>query len=305
MSEEAKGIAAMVTACTVWGLSGIYYKLLDHVPPLEVLSHRTLWGLIFFICVLTVQGRLRALPQALAAPRTLLVVTVAAFMVSLNWFVFISAIQQGYATDASLGYFTFPLVAVLMGALFYREQLTRMQGFAVALAASAVVVLAVGLGATPWVALILATSLSLYGVAKKGLVIGPVLSVTAEVLLLSPLALGWLFLVHSEGGGAFGTDAITTGMLMFAGIITAIPLILFSYAARRVSMATIGLTQYINPTLQFLVATLLFREAFTIWHAIAFAMIWTALAIYTAASLRRNKAARKAASVAGMSGPAV
>jgi chloramphenicol-sensitive protein RarD len=153
--------------------------------------------------------------------------------------------------------------------------------------------------------LVLALSFAVYGVVKKSLATGPVVSVTAEVAMLAPFAIGWLALIHARGDGHFGADAATTIMLVLAGIITAIPLILFSYAARRVSMATIGLVQYMNPTLQFLVATLIFREVFTLWHAVAFALIWTALAIYTASTWRRGRAARRAARAAGTSGTAV
>lgn len=302
MTEEAKGVIAMIGACTVWGTSGLYYKMLLHVPPLEILSHRTAWGFVFFVALLATQRRLGTLVSALGTPRRFGLVAFAAMMISLNWFVFISSVLLGYATDASLGYYIFPLTAVLMGAIFYRERLSRAQGVAVGLAVLAVVTLVIGLGAAPWVALILAFTFSLYGVVKKRLTSGPIVSVTAEVTLLLPLALGYLFYRHSGAGGAFGTDTFTTAMLMFSGILTAVPLILFSYAARRVSMATVGLVQYLNPTLQFLVATLVFREVFTVWHAIAFGMIWTALAIYTTASLRRGRAARRAAMAAAASG---
>ncbi|MFX0540973.1 EamA family transporter RarD [Roseovarius sp. S4756] len=304
MTDEAKGVLAMIGACTVWGLSGIYYKLLDHVPPIEILSHRTFWGLIFFLGILAVQGRLRALPAAMNTPRTFGIVALAALVISLNWFVFISSIHFGYATQASLGYYIFPLAAVLAGAVFYREKLNRPQLISVGLATLAVTILSVGLQVAPWVALVLAVSFAVYGVVKKSLATGPVVSVTAEVALLSPFALTWLAVVHSQGQGHFGTDVLTTFMLIFAGVVTAIPLILFSYATRRVSLATVGLVQYLNPTLQFLVATLIFREAFTLWHAMAFALIWTALAIYTATSLRRGRAARRAARAAGTSGTA-
>ena len=298
MTDETKGVLAMIGACIVWGLSGLYYKMLDDVPAIEILCHRTLWGFVFFVVILRLQGRLRQLPRAVATPRSFAIIAFAALMISLNWFVFITSIQIGHATDASLGYYIFPLTAVLCGAIFYREKLSRAQLVAVALATAAVVVLSVGLQVTPWVALILAVSFALYGAVKKGLSTGPVLSVTAEVLLLSPFAFGLLVVLHARGEGHFGQDLATSLMLAFAGILTAVPLILFSFAARRVSLATVGLVQYLNPTLQFLVATLIFREAFSIWHAIAFAMIWTALAIYTASSLRRGRAARKAARAA-------
>lgn len=302
MSDATKGILAMIGACTIWGLSGIYYKLLGDVPALEILCHRTLWAVVFFAAVLRVQGRLRSLPAAVATPRSFGLAALAALVISLNWFVFISSILLGHATEASLGYYIFPLVSVLFGAIFFRERLSRAQMIAVALALLAVTVLSMGLRVAPWVSLVLAVSFATYGVVKKRLDTGPVVSVTVEVTLLAPFALAWLVGLHAQGAGHFGTGIGTTLLLMLSGIVTAVPLILFSYATRRVALATVGLVQYLNPTLQFLVATLIFREAFTLWHAIAFAMIWTALAIYTVASLRRHRAARSAAVVAP-SGP--
>ena len=294
MREETKGIIAMVATCTVWGLSGIYYKLLDHIPPIEILAHRTLWSCVFFAFVLLLQGRISVLGQALAGRKSILLIGFAALMISTNWFVFITSIQIGRAMEASLGYYIFPLVAVLLGAIAFRERLGKAQLFAVALALCAVVTLTWGLGVPPWIALILATSFGLYGLVKKGLSVGPVVSVTAEVLLLSPIALTVLWYFHSDGHGAFGVNWRDSLLLMFSGILTGTPLIMFSYATKRVTLATVGLVQYLNPTLQFLVATLIFLEPFSFWHAVAFAMIWTALAIYTTASLRQDRAARRA-----------
>jgi chloramphenicol-sensitive protein RarD len=294
MREETKGIIAMVATCTVWGLSGIYYKLLDHIPPIEILAHRTLWSCVFFALVLLIQGRISVLGQALAGRKSILLIGFAALMISTNWFVFITSIQIGRAMEASLGYYIFPLVAVLLGAIAFRERLGKAQLFAVALALCAVVTLTWGLGVPPWIALILASSFGLYGLVKKGLSVGPVVSVTAEVLLLSPIALTVLWYVHSDGTGAFAVTWRDSLLLMFSGILTGTPLIMFSYATKRVTLATVGLVQYLNPTLQFLVATLIFQEAFSFWHAVAFAMIWTALAIYTTASLRQDRAARRA-----------
>ncbi|EDM72046.1 RarD [Roseobacter sp. AzwK-3b] len=294
MSEAVKGVTAMVAVCTVWGLSGIYYKLLSHIPPIEILAHRTLWSLIFFAAVLLIQGRIALVGQALGNRRSAWVIVFAAFMISLNWFVFITSIQIEKAMEASLGYYTFPLVAVLLGAIVFRERLVRAQQLAVALAAAAVITLTVGLGVAPWIALVLASSFGLYGLAKKGLSVGPVVSVTTEVLILSPIALVVLWVVHSGGQGAFGTTWRDSALLAFSGPLTATPLILFSYATRRITYATVGLVQYLNPTLQFLVATFIFREAFSFWHAIAFAMIWTALALYTTAAWRQDRAARRA-----------
>ena len=293
MSETAKGIAAMLAACTIWGLSPLYYKMLDHVPPLEVLAHRTLWSCLFFAVVLLVQGRIGLLRLALSRRRDALIVGFAALMISTNWFFFITSIQIGKAVEASLGYYTFPLVSVVLGALVFGERLGRAQMLAVALAAVAVAVLTAGLGVAPWIALILATTFGLYGVVKKSLAVGPVVSVTAEVLLLSPVALAVLGRIHGAGGGHFAADTADSLLLMVSGPLTATPLILFSLAARRLRLATVGLLQYLNPTLQFLVATLVFQELFSPWHAIAFALIWTALAIYSTATWRQDRAARR------------
>ena len=294
MRDETKGIIAMVATCTVWGLSGIYYKLLAHIPPIEILAHRTLWSCVFFALILLLQGRISVLFQTIRVRRSILLIGFAALMISTNWFVFITSIQVGRAVEASLGYYIFPLVAVLLGAVAFGERLGRTQMVAVSLAVTAVVTLTIGLGVAPWIALILASSFGLYGLVKKGLPVGPVVSVTAEVLLLAPIALAILWWLHSDGQGAFGTSFRDSALLVFSGPLTAVPLVMFSYATKRIRLATVGLVQYLNPSLQFLVATLIFREAFSFWHAIAFAMIWTALAIYTTASLRQDRAARSA-----------
>jgi chloramphenicol-sensitive protein RarD len=293
MTEAGKGVVALIAACTVWGLSGLYYKLLSHVPPIEILAHRTIWSLVFFAMILLVQGRLSALVAALGSARAVAIVVFAALMISTNWFVFILSIQIGQATEASLGYYLFPLVAVGIGRVAFGERLNRMQGLAVGLAAIAVTVLTLGLGAAPWIALVLSVSFGLYGLVKKRLSVGPVVSVTAEVLVLTPVALVVLYLTHRTGGGAFGADLGDTLLLMFAGILTAGPLMLFSYASKRVRMGTVGLVQYINPTLQFIVAVMIFAEPFTTWHLIAFALIWAALALYSAASIALERTARR------------
>lgn len=295
MTEAGKGVAAMVTACTIWGLSALFYKLLDHIPPLEVLAHRTLWSLVFFAGVLLLQRRLRELPGVLAAPRQALLLAFGAMMITVNWFCFINSVQIGRAVEASLGYYIFPLASVLLGAIFFRERLGRAQLAAVALAALAVVLLTYGLGVAPWISLLIATTFGLYGVAKKTLTIGPVVSVTAEVAVLAPVAIGFLYYVHSGGAGHYGASAYDSALLMASGPLTATPLILFSYATRRLMLASIGLLQYINPTFQFLVAVLVLGEVFSLWHAIAFGLIWVALAIYSTAVWRQDRAARRAA----------
>ena len=291
MNEATKGFWAIVAACCVWGLSGIYYKALSEVSPLEVLAHRTLWSALFLGAVVAVQGQFGALGRALSGAR-LRVVGLAAGVISLNWFGFIWSVQNGHAVEASLGYYIFPLVAVALGMLAFGERMGRAQAGAVAIAAGAVGYLTWALGAAPWIALMLAATFGLYGLIKKRLDVPPVVSVLAEVVVLAPLAAGLLFARHFgwfgmvPGSGAFGDDLGHSLMLAFSGLMTGGPLILFSFAAQRVRMATLGLVQYLNPTLQFCVAVLIFAEPFTAAHGLAFALIWGALALYSAAALR-------------------
>ena len=306
-SDATKGIAAVLLACTVWGLSPIYYKAIAHVPPLEVLSHRTLWSLGIFAVVLLAQRRLAGLGALVVSDR-FWGIALAALMISVNWFTYIWSIQAGHGVEASLGYYIFPLVAVLIGMLAFGERFSRWQAAAVGLAGVAVVVLTYGLGVAPWLALLLATTFALYGLIKKRLNAGPVVSVTAEVLVLSPLALGYLASQHwgwfGAGAGHFGQDLRTSAMLAFSGVITALPLMYFSYASRRITMASLGLAQYLNPTLQFFCATLVFGEPFSRWHMAAFALIWLAVALYSADLIRQDRA-RKAVSKVAMSGKTV
>lgn len=283
----------MTLTCIVWGLSPLYYAMLKHVPPIEVLSYRALWSLVFFAGLLMLQRRLHLVGTAIrAAP---IVIIAAALMISVNWFGFISAIQIGKGMEASLGYYIFPLVAVFLGWAIFGERLGIVQWLAIGLAGLAVAILTVGLGVAPWIALALATTFAIYGVLKKRLDVGPVVSVTAEVAVLAPVTIGLILWF----GGA--QDWTTHALLAVSGPLTAIPLILFSYAARRIRMSTVGIVQYLNPTLQFGCAVFAFAEPFTPWHSMAFPLIWIALVIYSATSLRQDRALRKAASSAGTS----
>jgi chloramphenicol-sensitive protein RarD len=289
MTDPVKGAVAMALACTIWGLSPLFYAQLSHVPPLEVLAHRTLWSLVIFAAILALQGRLRALPAALSTRRQFGLVALSAAMISVNWFLFIYAVGVGRTVETSLGYYIFPLVAVAIGAIVLREGLGRAQGVAVALAALAVLILTIGLGAPPWISLTLATTFGVYGLLKRWVVAGPVVSVTSEVLLFLPLASGYLVWVALNRGLTLSPTDMA--LYVASGPLTAVPLMLFSYAAKRVRMATVGLIQYLNPSLQFAVAVLVLNEIVTPWHMIAFPLIWVALTIYSVATLRAPRAA--------------
>jgi chloramphenicol-sensitive protein RarD len=292
MSEMRVGVLAMIAACTVWGLSPLYYKMLAHVPPLEVLAHRTLWSFVFFAGFLALRGRLREIPQALSGWRRLALFALASLMISTNWFVYILSIQIGRATESSLGYYIFPLVAVLIGRFWFSEKLSPAQWGAIALAALGVTILTVGLGVAPWISLLLACTFGMYGAIKKFLPVGPMVSVTCEILFFLPIGLTTLAVQHGAGQGAFGANLPDTLLLICSGPLTAAPLIFFSAAARRLPLSLVGVLQYINPTLQFLCAVLVFAEPFTGWHATTFLLIWVALAVFSVAAYRQEKASR-------------
>ncbi|PIB25085.1 RarD protein [Amylibacter kogurei] len=295
MRDSTKGVIAMVLACTIWGLSALYYRQIAHVPPLEVLSHRTIWSALLLLLFIGIKGRLHELRALLRDGRAMALVVLAAVMISINWFVFIYSVQVGKLAESSLGYYIFPLIAVVLGYLFLGERLSHRQWFAVALAFIAVSLLTYGLGVAPWISLILGGTFGLYGLIKKPLAAGPTITVLGEVVLLSPLAAIWIWGAHTQGwigivdrpGGFFG-NGIDTFWLIFAGPMTAGPLVLMAYAMKRLSLASVGLVQYVNPTIQFLLATVIFMEPFTNWHLIAFALIWIGLAIYSIESWRNQ-----------------
>ncbi|WP_112873814.1 EamA family transporter RarD [Paracoccus endophyticus] len=295
MGKRMGGVWPLLGTYALWGVSPIFYHALADVPAAEVLAHRTIWSLVLFGAVLAAQGRLATLPRALAS-RHLGRIVLAALMISLNWGVFIWSVQNDHVMESSLGYYIFPLTAVVLGIVVFKERLHPEQRLAVILAALAVGLLTWGLGAAPWISLILAASMGVYGVVKKALPLDPVLSVTAEVAVLSPLALGWLVALHAgwlppaAGLGRVGEGMGVTTLLVLSGPMTAVPLMLFALGAQRANLATVGLIGYVNPTLQLVCAVALFGEPFTIWHGMAFAMIWTALALYSAATWRQQAA---------------
>lgn len=311
MTEATKGVLAIVAACVIWGFATLYYKAMAHVPPLEVLAHRCLWTLVLFTGVLALRRRLGEVWHLIRGPDGGRV-ALAGAIIAVNWGIFIWAIQAGFAVESSLGYYILPLVSVVMGVALLGERLSRLQGLAVALAALAVAVLTFGLGVAPWIALALAFSFAPYLLLKKRMTASAAVSVCAEVLVIAPLALIWLLGAHVGGwqafgrvGGVFGTELYSTLMLPVTGIISGLPLMLFSWGAQRVRLSTLGLVQYLNPSLQAFSAVVIMGEPFTRWHVVAFAMIWAGLAAYSWEAMRQDRAARNAVSNAATSGRAV
>lgn len=258
----------------------MYFRALAGVPPLEIAAHRAAWSAALLLVVVAALRRGRVLADVVKQPRQIGVLVATTLLISGNWLLFIWAIQQGRLLEASLGYFINPLVNVLLGVVFLGETLRRLQKVAVALAAVGVSVLVVRLGHLPWISLTLASSFGLYGLLRKRFAIDAVVGLFVETGLLAPFAIAFL--------GTQGTAA-PSGLLAASGVITAVPLVLFTEGAKRLTLSTIGLMQYVAPTGQFLIAVLVFGEPFTAAHAATFACIWVSLAIYTADAVRASR----------------
>jgi chloramphenicol-sensitive protein RarD len=264
---------------------------LGHVPPLEVMAHRIVWALVFVLPLIPLFGQGRTLWAVLRRPRDVAVFAASGLAISVNWLTFIYAAGSGQKLDASMGYYIFPLATVMLAALVLGERPSRRQWLAVGLALIGVGVLMVDLGRVPWIALVLASSFGLYGLLRKIAPADSLVGFTVEILLLAPIAAGWLLWLAWRGEAVMpGGSGLDMGILVFAGPATAIPLLLFAVGARRLRLGTVGMLQYINPTIQFLMAVLVYGEAFTSGHAISFALIWAAVILYV---LETHRTARR------------
>jgi chloramphenicol-sensitive protein RarD len=274
----------------------LHFKLLGGVPATEILSHRVVWALLLVLALTGAARRWADLRALMARPRDLGLLACSALLVGGNWLIYIWAVNNGRLVESSLGYFINPLVNVALGMLFLGERLGARQLAACALAAAGVLTLAVSAGAPPWIALALAISFGLYGLIRKKVRVDPLIGLLVESAMLVPLAAGYLAVLAARGTASFGAAWPTDLLLIATGVTTALPLIWFASAAQRLRLSTIGLLQYMSPTLQLALGVLVYREAFTGAHAIAFTAIWTALALYSYAALRpgvRTAAARR------------
>lgn len=295
----ALALAAALAAFTIWGLSPILYKQLTHVPPVELLCHRILWSFVAVGAFVAATGRSRRVAASFGDWREMRLLAVTTCFISFNWLIFIYAVQIGKALDVSVGFYLFPLISVAIGFVFFRERFSPAQTVAIGFAAVAAAVLGVGLGAGPWIALALSCSFGIYSAIRKTMRTGPITGVMVEVSLVAPIALVWLILVHSTpGGGHFGGDPATTLLLALSGPVTAAPLILFATAAQSLRFSSVGLLQYLNPTLQMIVAVWVFGEVMTVWHAVGLGLIWVGLAIYSRDAWVQERAASRAARAA-------
>lgn len=281
-SKRRAGLLYGVGAYLLWGVMPLYFKLLTEVAPTEIVAHRILWSLLFLGVLATIWRRWPAIRAAASSGRVLITLTVSALLIAVNWLVYVYAVVSGHVLEGSLGYYLNPLVNVLLGVVLLKERLSRPQIVAVALAAAGVMVLAAGAGSGLWISLVLAASFGCYGFLRKVAPVDSLEGLWIETLVLAPVAFGWLLWLQAAGDLGFFRVGVDVALLLaLGGAVTAIPLLMFTAAARRLPYSTLGFLQYIAPSMQFLLAVLAFGEPLTAAHLLCFGAIWTALAIFT------------------------
>jgi chloramphenicol-sensitive protein RarD len=289
------GILSAASAFLCWGLFPLYFHAIGEVPPLQILAHRMLWSLLFLLIVLAVR-RQWAWLSVVRQPRIFGSFIASAVLLSVNWLIYIWAVNNGHVIEASLGYFINPLVNISLGYLLLKERLRPAQWMAIGVAALGVAWLTWQAGTVPWIALALAFSFGGYGLLRKTAALGALEGLSFETMVLFPLAAAYVVWLTVHGQNAFiNTDSTSTRLLLAAaGPITAIPLLLFASGARQIPLSVLGLLQYLSPTLQFLLGVWLFHEAFTPDRLVGFALIWAALALFAAEGLLRKPIPAKA-----------
>jgi chloramphenicol-sensitive protein RarD len=281
------GLPAAISAYLIWGLFPLFYFQLNRLPALEVLCHRVLWSLVFCLALLLLSGKLAELVRALTTRKTLIGLLASGSCITLNWGAYIWSVTKGQALDASLAYYSLPLVTLGLGVVVLRERLTLRQTIAVLIVVAAVLILTADRGKLPWILVVLPLSFGLYGFLRKTVAVDALVGVTVETLLMAPLALGYLAL-QPGGGALFTGPPLIRTLLMLCGPVTTIPLVLFAFGARRLPLATLGLLQYLNPTMQMVIAATLLGEHLSRMQVLTFALIWLGLAIYSLPLGRRS-----------------
>jgi len=282
-----RGVIAAASAFTLWGVFPLYLRLLQQVPSLEILSHRVLWSVVLLMSLLAMRRQWDWLALVRAQPRIIFTFATSALMVATNWVVYIWSVNHDHIVDASLGYFITPLFNVLFG-IGLGERLRLTQWVAVGLAACGVLWLTVSEGSVPWIGLVIAVTFSLYGLLRKTAALGALEGLSVETMLLLPAAGLFLLLPDAGSSHAFGSNIPISLLLMAAGPVTAIPLLMFAYGARRIPLSLVGLLQYIGPSIQLLLGVWLYHEPFAGAKLIGFAMIWLGLAVYSGEALLRG-----------------
>lgn len=301
MSEQAKGVIYAVTAFLSWGMLPLYWKLLQHYPALEVTAHRILWSSVFLLLLLGVRGKLPTRSE-LRSRKMLLLIFLPGILISVNWLIYIWAVNQQRILECSLGYYCMPLVNVVLGMLIFGETLTERQKYAVACALLGILTFGFSFKVLPWIPLGLALTFGFYGVIRKSSSLSPMVGTAAESTVMAPLA---LIAILVGGKTVVPYESLQWGTVLLlsgCGIVTCLPLIWFSAAARRIKLATLGFLQYLGPTTNLLLAVFVYGEPFTRIHAVTFGLIWAGIVLYLTESVRGHLRNR---SLAGCAVPVV
>lgn len=287
---DRKGLSLGISAYALWGVLPIYFKALRAVPSVDIVAHRIVWSVPILALLLSVAGAWNEVHSALRNRRAMLLLLVTALLIGGNWLLYVYAVNSGRILAGSLGYYLNPLANVLLGRIILKERLSRLQWAAVALAATGIAALAAGALSQLWISLTLCMSFASYGLLRKIAPVDAVAGLAIETTLLAPIAAAWLLWSFGSGQPTFGNSSSDLALLAVAGIVTTVPLLLFTAAARLLPYSTLGMLQFIAPTLQFLIAVLLYGEPFTTAHAVAFGAIWAALGLYVLAIVRHARA---------------
>ncbi|MBE9012004.1 EamA family transporter RarD [Pseudanabaenaceae cyanobacterium LEGE 13415] len=285
-SASKSGAIYAVLAYSAWGLFPIYWKFLTQVPAVELVCHRIIWSMLLLMGLLVAQRRISEFLQLWKSPASIASLLLTTTLIAGNWCIYIYGVNTGHIVETSLGYYINPLVTVLLGSVILREKLSFPKKIAVLLAAIAVFNFIWNFGQVPWIAIALAFSFALYGLFRKLIKVTPIVGLTVETLLATPIALLYIGYGAATGTGSFGSSLQVNLLLIGCGIVTAFPLLWFNNAAKRLQLSTLGFFQYLAPSLQLLIGVALYREPFTAIHAVTFGLIWSAIAIYSIASLK-------------------
>ncbi len=296
IKDHQVGLLAALGAFSVWGLAPIYFKLLGSVGADEIIAHRVVWSVLFLALVLLIRKGRNFVSHLKVSPGALLALALSGTLIAVNWLTFVYAVNTDRVLSTSLGYFINPLMSVVLGMLVFRERLSLLQMAAVLIAALGTGYMTVRLGQFPWIALVLASSFAAYSVVRKLLDVGPMVGLFWETLLVSPLALVWLGMLSAQGrlafeAGEWGLIALLAG----TGLLTVVPLLLFATGVRRLPLSTIGIMQYLAPSITFLLAVFAFGEPFSLDHGITFGCVWLGLVLFTASGWNQARSARLAA----------
>ena len=291
-SAQPNGLPQALGAYVIWGFVPVYFKLLDHVPPVEIVAQRILWSVPLLLVIMYFRSQLTEYAAIFRHKANLRNLLASATLIATNWLIYIWAVSTDHILAASLGYYLNPLVNVLLGRMFLGERLRSLQLVAVAVAAVGVAILIGDALDTLWVSVSLACSFGLYGLIRKITPVGSVPGLAVETTMLAPLSLAAAFWFASNGSGSFGDGVETTGLLILAGAVTAIPLLLFATAARRMSYASLGFVQYIAPSIAFLLGVFVYGESLSMTKLACFILIWISIAIFCADAWRNYRAAK-------------